>query len=72
MDDSTFDQYSKALKEAAKLREQLKVKKQHAEVLGNLTTYLLLYLPDPANDPSVKQARKETSAILQTITTTVG
>lgn len=71
MDGNTFERYCQALKEAVRLREQLKAEKQHAEVLGNLATYLMLHLPDPANDPIMKQARKEASTLQQTIKATV-
>lgn len=57
MDGNTFERYCRALREVARLKEKLGIEKQHAEVLGSLSTYLMLYLPDPTNDPSVKQAR---------------
>lgn len=71
MDGNTFEQYSQALHKAAVLREQLKVEQQHSVVLGNLTTYMMLNLPNPASDPSLVHAFGEVQSLQQTIQTTV-
>ncbi len=71
MDGGTFGVYVKALDDVLQLRRKLRVLGQHAEVIGGLVTYLMLHLPNPANDPILRQARKEASDHNRVITTTV-
>ena len=70
-DTGTFGVYAKALNEVLELREKIKLLHQHAEVIGDMLAYLLLHLPNPANDPIVRQAHNEVSDHDWLITTTV-
>jgi hypothetical protein len=67
-----FGVYITALNNAQQLREKIKIQHQHAAVLGDLVTYLMLHLPNAASDPILKQAQREVTDHNRTITTTVG
>ena len=71
MDGDSFSAYSQAIDELKGLREKLSVQQQHQEVLTNLTTFLMLNLPGPVNNPILSKARKETAALTRTFSSTV-
>ena len=66
-----FGQYVKALDDVQQLRGKLNTLYQHAALLGELITYLMLHLPNPASDPILKQVQVEASNHDRTITITV-
>ena len=72
MDGNTFGQYSGALDDVVRLRKKMEVQQQHSSVLRDMISFLMLHLPDPANDPTLKQAMKQVSDHERAITSTVG
>ena len=56
---ATFNQYSVLLEQLSSFKSQLESQTSHAELLGQLATYMSLSLPDPESSEPLKAIRRE-------------